>query len=97
MTDRSTGIPTSGTASEERPAADAQLDSVMKTFGADMAVILSTTAVNDFEVVVATGSPPLPPIGAQMAGGYKSLCGFVADQKGAVIFENVGATARFSD
>lgn len=86
-----------GTANDARPAPETQLHSIMTTLGADMAVILSVTAAMDFEVVMATGSPPLPPVGARMAGGYQSLCGFVAQERGAVIFDNVGATARFRD
>lgn len=61
----------------------------------DMAVVLAITSAGAFEVVTAVGSPPLPPVGFSLSGGTNSLCGFAAEQSGAVIFENVAATARF--
>lgn len=61
----------------------------------DMAVVLAITSAGAFEVVTAVGSTPLPPVGSFVSGGTNSLCGFAAQQNGAVIFENVAATARF--
>lgn len=71
----------------------AELLGLLKT---DTAVLLRRTASGDFQVVAAAGTAPLPSEGDVVPGGENSVCGYAAVQQGAVVFENVPATSRFS-
>jgi GAF domain-containing protein len=67
----------------------------LATCHADLAVLLAPTDGGAFEVVACAGTPPLPSVGERIAGGDGSLCGYASLHSGAIIFDNIVATARF--
>lgn len=64
---------------------------------ADMGLVLTRTPSGDFEVLAACGAAPIPVHRERLPGDAGSVCGFSARQVGAVIFDDVTGTARFSD
>jgi GAF domain-containing protein len=74
----------------------ARLSELVVLLRTDVAVLFRSTPSGDFEVVTAAGTSPTPSAGELVPGRIDSVCGFAAAQHGAVIFEDVPATARFS-
>ena len=93
-----TRVEREGSPAESGQIADSltiRTDAMRMLLSSDMAVLLAITRTGAFEVVAAAGAPPLPPAGSSVSGGIDSLCGYAAQHRAAVIFDNVAATARF--